>query len=102
MKRAATHLFKTQSKNRAFFFKIIELLLCLRPPPPGKPWADPRAIQRSENRTPGVTRMCESPGVARGEMVRCTFQIFWGAGSEDFACATLPTTPLIFKAKFKI
>ena len=28
---------------------------------------------------------------------------FWGvAESEDFACATLPTTPLIFKAKFKI
>ena len=24
------------------------------------------------------------------------------AGSEDFACATLPTTPLIFKAKLKI
>ena len=23
-------------------------------------------------------------------------------GSEDFACATLLTTPLIFKAKFKI
>ena len=27
---------------------------------------------------------------------------FGGAGSEDFACATLPTNPLIFKAKFKI
>ena len=29
---------------------------------------------------------------------------FWGgvAGSEDFARATLPTTPMIFKAKFKI
>ena len=25
---------------------------------------------------------------------------FGVAGSEDFACATLPTTPLIFKAKF--
>ena len=24
------------------------------------------------------------------------------AGSEDFACATLPTTPLIFKEKYKI
>ena len=36
--------------------------------------------------------------------VRCMFQIFLGgvAGSKDFACATLPTTPLIFKAKFKI
>ena len=32
------------------------------------------------------------------------FNFFWGgvAGSEDFAFATLPTTPLIFKAKFKI
>ena len=28
---------------------------------------------------------------------------FWGvAGSEDFASATLPTIPLIFKAKLKI
>ena len=26
----------------------------------------PRARQRSENPTPGGTRMCESPGVARG------------------------------------
>ena len=30
------------------------------------------------------------------------FQILGVAGSEDFACATLPTTPLIFKAKFNI
>ena len=31
------------------------------------------------------------------------FQIFLGvAGSEDFACGTLPTTPLIFKSKFEI
>ena len=42
MKRAATHLFKRQSKNRVFF-KIIELYFDLRPPgadprdkPPGK------------------------------------------------------------------
>ena len=36
--------------------------------PPGfkTPGADPRARQRSENPTPGATRMCESPGVARG------------------------------------
>ena len=32
----------------------------------------------------------------------CTFQILGGggvAGSEDFACATLPTTPLDFQSK---
>ena len=45
MKRAATRLFKRQSKNLTFF-------------EPGK--------DRSENPTPGATRMCESPGVARG------------------------------------
>ena len=49
MKRAATQLFKRQSKNRAFFKIIHEL----RPP------ADPRARRRSENPTPGTTRMCE-------------------------------------------
>ena len=60
MKRAATQLFKRQSKNLAFF-KIMELLLWFetsRGKPPGK--------KRSENPTPGATRMCESPGVARG------------------------------------
>ena len=33
----------------------------------------------------------------------CTFQIWGGgvAGSEDFACATLPSTLLIFKGKIK-
>ena len=56
MKRAATQLFKRQSKNRAFF-KIIELLLRCK---------THRARQRSENPTPGATRMCESPEVARG------------------------------------
>ena len=31
----------------------------------------------------------------------CTFQIFYEglAGSEDFACATFPTTPLDFQGK---
>ena len=52
MKRAATHLFKRQSKNRAFF-EIIELLLWFKT----SPGADPRARQRSENPTPGATRM---------------------------------------------
>ena len=35
MKRAATHLFKRQSENRAFF-KVIELLCSFK-----TPWADP-------------------------------------------------------------
>ena len=62
MKKAATHLFKGQSENRAFFqnyrtFTLIE-----------DPREDSRARQRSENPTPGATIMCESPGVAgRGE-----------------------------------
>ena len=58
MKRAATHLFKRQSKNHAFF-EVIELLLLF------KTFAgeDPRARQRSENLTPGATRMLQ---IARG------------------------------------
>ena len=63
MKRAATQLFKRQSKNRAFFSKLSNVYFDLRPPPR----ANPRARQRSENLTPGATRMCESPGVARGD-----------------------------------
>ena len=59
MKRAATQLFKRQSKNRPFS-KLSNFYFDLRPQ------ADPRARQRSEKPTPGATRMCESPGVARG------------------------------------
>ena len=67
MKRAATHLFKRKSKNRAFFSKLSNFYLDFRPPPRGRP----RTRQRSENPTPGATRMCESLGIARGEgMVR--------------------------------
>ena len=66
MKRAATHLFKRQSKNGAFLKKLLNFHFDLRPP-----WAnhraDPREGQRSENPTPGATRMCESPGVVRGD-----------------------------------
>ena len=61
MKRAPTHLFKRQSENRGFVSKLSNFYFDLRPP-----GADPRARQRSENPTPGATRMCESPGVARG------------------------------------
>ena len=66
MKRAATHLFKRQSKNRVLFSKLSKFYFDLRPPG-ANPRADLRARQRSENPTPGATRMCESPGVARGD-----------------------------------
>ena len=62
MKRAATHLFKRQSKNRAFS-KLSNFYFDLRPPSPGRPPG------KTEERKPdgsGATRMCESPGVARG------------------------------------
>ena len=62
MKRAATHLF---SKNRGSFSKLSNFYFDLRPP-----GADPRASQRSQNPTPGATRMCESLVVAPGGMVR--------------------------------
>ena len=61
MKRAATNLFERQSENRAFFQNYRTFTLILIPP-----GADPRARQRSENPTPGATRMCESPWVAGG------------------------------------
>ena len=41
----------------ALFSKLSNFYFDLRPP---------GAKQRSENPTPGATRMCESPGVARG------------------------------------
>ena len=60
MKRTATQLFKRLSKNRAFFPKLSNFYFDLIPR------ANPRARQRSENLTPGATRMCESTGVAWG------------------------------------
>ena len=59
MKRAATHLFKRQSKNRAFF-KIIELLLRFRPP-----WQDRGAKTR-----PHGQLECANPRRTPGGMVR--------------------------------
>ena len=58
--RTATHLFKRQTKNRAFFQNYRTFTLIQ------DPRGRPRARQRSANSTPGATRMCESPGVARG------------------------------------
>ena len=57
MKRAATHLLKRQSKNHAFFQNYRTFTLIQDPPR-----ADPWARQRSENPTPGATRMCKFPG----------------------------------------
>ena len=68
MKRAATQLFKRQTKNRAFFQNYRAFTLIKDPR--AIPQADPRARQRSENPTPGATKMCESPRVARGGMAR--------------------------------
>ena len=58
MKRAAT---RDKAKS-THVLKIIELLLRFK-----TPRATPRARQRSENRTLGATKMCESPGVTRGD-----------------------------------
>ena len=63
MKRAATKLFKRQSKNRAFFSKLSNFYFDFK---------TPRVRQRSDNPTPGATRMCESRG-SPGGMVRLGF-----------------------------
>ena len=59
MKRAATHLFKRQSKNHAFFSELSNFYFGLRSPPRADPWAR----QSSENPTPGSPRMLR---IARG------------------------------------
>ena len=57
-------LFKRQSKNRAFFqnYRTFTLIKDPRANPWANPRADLRARQRSENPTPGATKMCESSG----------------------------------------
>ena len=62
MKRAATHLFNCKAKI-ALFSKLSNFYFDLRPPA----GADPQARQRSENLTPGATRMCESLRIAWGD-----------------------------------
>ena len=50
-----------------------------------------------------VTEQVPFVNVIEPEITLVHVPNFWGvAGSEDFACATLPTTPLTFKAKFNI
>ena len=70
MKRAATHLFKKQSKNRVFCF-IIELLLWFKTPRR----EDPRARQRSENPTQGQLECANPRGSPGGGMIR--LGIYW-------------------------
>ena len=57
MKRAATHLFKRQSENRAFFSKLTNFYFDLR-----SPGHTPGQDRGAKNPTPGATRMCGSPG----------------------------------------
>ena len=64
MKRSATHLLA----KITFFSKLSNFYFDSRSAG-ADPRADSRARERSENPTPGATRMCECPGVARG-MVR--------------------------------
>ena len=55
MKRAATQLFKRQRKNRVFS-KFSNFYFDLRPP----------GQDRGAKTRPEATKMCETPGVARG------------------------------------
>ena len=65
MKRAATHLFKRQSKNCVSFQDYRTSTLRPPPPPPG----DPRARQKSENRPQGQIE-CANPRGSPGGVVR--------------------------------
>ena len=65
MKRAATICLRDKATIALFFSTLSNFYFDLRPPRQTH-GTDPRARQRSENPTPGATRMCKSPGVARG------------------------------------
>ena len=64
MKRATTHLFKRQNKNRAFFQNYRTFTLIQDPP-----GANPRGRQRSETRPQGQLECANPPG-SPGGMVR--------------------------------
>ena len=68
MKRAATQLFKRQSKNRAFF-KIIELLLRFKTPPGKTPGQTPGQDRGAKTRPLGQQKCANSRG-SPGGMVR--------------------------------
>ena len=65
MKRAATHLFKRQSKNRAFFSKLSNFYFDLRSLPGQISGQDRGAKSRPQ----GQLECCQSPGV-----------FWWGGG----------------------
>ena len=68
MKRAATHLFKRQSKNRAFFSKLSNFYFDLRPAPRGQ---TPGQDRGAKTRPQGQLE-CANPWGSPGEggMVR--------------------------------
>ena len=79
----------------ALFSKLSNFYFGLR-----HPWANPQARQRSENPTPGATRMCESPGVARGvgQAWNCLSKANKRSSiSQSFICNQLSTYSLKFK-----
>ena len=59
MKKAVTHLFERQSKNRAFF-KIIELFFLFNPPPP--PGRNPEQDGGAKTRPQGQLECANPPG----------------------------------------
>ena len=62
MKGVATHLFTGRQTTNRTFSKLSNFYFDLRPPggrPPGK--------TEERKPDPGSTKMCESPGVARGD-----------------------------------
>ena len=65
MKRAATQMFKRQSKNRAFFSKLPNLCFDLRPPPGQTPGQDRGAKTRPQGQLE-----CANPRGSPGGMVR--------------------------------
>ena len=65
------------------------------------PRANPQARQRSENPTPGATRMCESPGVARavGQAWNCLSKGNKRSSTpQSFICNQLSTYSLKLKS----
>ena len=82
MKRAATHLLKRQSKNRAFFSKLSNFYFDLRPLP-GQIFGQDRG---AKSRPQGQLECCGSPGV------------FWWGGGGGWSGLELTDTVLMHYA----
>ena len=65
MKRAATQLFKRQSKNRVFFSKLSNFNFDLRPPG-ANPQPDPRGQDRGAKTRPQEQLECVNPWESTG------------------------------------